>query len=184
MEWLEQCLGSAVRYIQDNADGEPALYFDDLPEDFSVPALYFPVPTSRAKKATFDTYLNTIYFEAWFIASTDWLAQGAAATVRDCLMLDDCCISIINKDGTLAGKAYRTSEPETVPLDTGIVRLSFQIRNYFSKSKEAGEKVNKINISGLIKPKALYQAWFNATEEQRKDEEVQKECLQKALENL
>ena len=41
---LEQSFASVVRYIQNKADNNAALYFDDLPEAFAVPSLYFPVP--------------------------------------------------------------------------------------------------------------------------------------------
>lgn len=181
---LEQYLASAVRYIQNRAETKQAPYFDDVPKDFAVPSLYFPVPQTRSKKVTFQTYLTTIRVEAWFFAATDWEAYADAANVRDCLLLDDCRIDVMEKDGTLTGKIFRVTEPEIREIDTGIVKLSFEIRHYFSAGKESGEKANKYNFTGLIKPDALYQAWYAATEEQRKDEEVQKECLQKALENL
>ena len=70
---LEQTLASAVRYIQNRAATKQAPYFDDIPESFTVPALYFPVPQTASKKVTFSTYLTTIRTEAWFVASTDWL---------------------------------------------------------------------------------------------------------------
>lgn len=181
---LEQFFASAVRYIQNHSGIDAAPYFDDIPENYIVPSLYFPVPRTSSKKVTFQTYLTTIYMETQFMASTDWLAQGVASNVRDCLILDDCCISIMNKDGTLTGGAFRISELDTRRVSDGIVQLTFQIRNYFSKEKDPANKANKINISGLIKPDPIYQAWYKATEEQRKDEEVQKECLQKVLESL
>lgn len=181
---LEQTLASAVRYIQNRAATKQAPYFDDIPESFTVPALYFPVPQTASKKVTFSTYLTTIRTEAWFMASTDWLAYADAANVRDCILMDDCKIDIMEKDGTLTGKAIRVTEPSVREVDTGIVKLVFDIKNYFTAEREAGTTANKYHFSGLIKPDALYQAWYAATEEQRKDEEVQKECLEKALESL
>ena len=37
---LEQSFASVVRYIQNKADNNAALYFDDLPEAFAVPSLF------------------------------------------------------------------------------------------------------------------------------------------------
>lgn len=181
---LEQCLASMVRYIQNHSGIEAAPYFDDIPENYIVPSLYFPVPRTSSKKVTFQTYLTKVYMETQFMASTDWLAQREAENVRDDLILDNCCVDIMNKDGTLAGWACRISEPETSRVSAGIVRLSFQIMNYFSKEEEISDKINKINISARFKPDLMYQVWLRATEKQRKEEEVQKVCLEKILQNL
>ena len=60
---LEQSFASVVRYIQNKADNNAALYFDDLPEAFAVPSLYFPVPRTDTRKVTFSTYLTTLYLD-------------------------------------------------------------------------------------------------------------------------
>lgn len=184
MDWLEQALASAVRYVQNRADNDASLYFDEIPEDYMVPSIYFPVPMTDCRRVSFDTFLTTLQFEAWFMASTDWLAYADAARVRDCLMMDKCKIDIMQKDGQLTGKALYTTEPTTSKVESGIVRLTFGIRNYVSKENEHGSKAVNYKFNGLVKPDALYEAWIGATEEQRKEEEDEKECLKKALESL
>lgn len=183
LELLEQALGSAVRYVQSKAKAK-VLYFDDIPENFVTPSIYFQVPRSNSQKVTFTTYKTTLHFVAWFLYPGDWDAEIAAAGVRDCLLLDDCVIDRMNKDGTIAGKGFRVTPPVTTPIDTGIMELSFDILSYFSKEKEQAEAVNKIVFRGLTPQSATYKAWRNATEEQRKEEEVQKECLEKTIQNL
>ena len=74
---LEQSIASVVRYIQNKADNNATLYFDDLPEAFAVPSLYFPVPRTDTQKVTFDTYLTTLYLDTWFMEATDWQAYSA-----------------------------------------------------------------------------------------------------------
>lgn len=182
---LEQYLASAVRYIQNRSDGKPVLYFDNIPENFAVPSIYFPVPRTRSRRATLQTYLTTIRMEAWFMASSDWLAYAAAAHIRDCILLDGCAVEIVEKDGTLTGKGLRVTEPEITSVDECIEKLSFELKHYFSKEEIEVTKVSNINISRpLGADAALYEAWFSATEEQRKAEEVQRECLKRALESL
>jgi hypothetical protein len=182
---LEQCLASAVRYIQNHVSIEAAPYFDEVPEDYVVPSMYFPVPRTSSKKVTFRTYLTTVYMEVQFLAATDWMAYSYAGNIRDSIMLDDEAMDIMEKDGTLSGKKIRVGNVTVYPpVETGIVKLSFELKNYFSKDSGEAVKANEVVISGLIKPDALYTAWYAATEEQRKEEEAQKECLQKALESL
>lgn len=182
---LEQYLASAVRYIQLRSDVSPVLYFDNIPENFAVPSIYFPVPRTSSRRVTLQTYLTTIRMEAWFMASSDWLAYAAAAHIRDCILLDGCAIEIMEKDGTPTGKGMRVTEPEISRVDEGIQKLSFELKHYLSKKEIEVVKASNINISRPPGAEAtLYQAWISATEEQRKEEEVQKECLKIALESL
>lgn len=180
---LEQCLASAVRYIQDHADPQAKKYFDDLPESFMVPAIYFLAPRTVSRKATLQSYLTEIYMEAWFIAGTNWQAYADAANVRDCIILDDCAMSILENDGSQSGKYIRVDNIEIKQIDTGAVRLSFKLKNYFQKANH-DVKIEKINISMYSKQSALYKAWVNVTKEQRKEEEENKKCLEKAMTEL
>ncbi len=181
---LQVCLASAVRYIQNHAGIDAAPYFDELPENFVVPSMYFPVPRTESRKATLSSWRTDITMECWFAASTEWEAFGYADYVRDCILADGCAIDIMNRDGTLSGSKVRVSEPNVRKQENRIVRMSFIIRDYFEMAREKGSLAVKYYISGLIPAGALYDAWYAATEEQRKEEEEQKECLKKAMENL
>lgn len=179
---LEQSFASVVRYIQNKADNNAALYFDDLPEAFAVPSLYFPVPRTDTRKVTFSTYLTTLYLDTWFMEATDWQAYADAATVRDSLMMDECKVNLMKKDGTLDDKYIRLTDPSTSPVDTGIVKMTCAIKHYYSLNRETGGAVNKINISGLFGTDATYQAWYKATEELRKEQEVQQQMSTRRIE--
>lgn len=181
---LEQCLASAVRYIQNHAGFEGAPYFDEEPEEYRVPSLYFPVPWTQSKKVTLASYRSTLIFQCQFMASTDWEAYQTAINVRDCLLLDGCCIPMMNKDGTVSDSAVRILEPEVRKIERGIVQLSFDIQHYFTPTRPNGQKAMNFIFNGLVKPDSLYEAWFAATEELRKEQEAQQECLQKAIQNL
>lgn len=181
---LEQSIASVIRYIQNKADNNAALYFNDLPEAFAVPSLYFPVARTDTQKVTFDTYLTTLYLDTWFMESTDWLAYADAATVRDSLMMDECKVNLMNKDGTLDGKYIRLTNPTTSSVDTGIMKMTCGIKHYYSLNREGDRVVSKFNISGLFGTDAMYEAWHKATEELRKEQEVQHKCLQDVLNRL
>ena len=116
--------------------------------------------------------------------STDWRAYADAATVRDSLMMDECKVNLMNKDGTLDGKYIRLTNPTTSSVDTGIVKMTCGIKHYYSLNREGGGAVSKFNISGLFGTDATYEAWYKATEELRKEQEVQHKCLQDVLNRL
>ena len=47
---LEQSLAAVVRFIQDNSEEGTQLYFDEIPENFYVPSVYFHIPYSAGRK--------------------------------------------------------------------------------------------------------------------------------------
>ena len=181
---LQACLASAVRYIQNHAGIEAAPYFDEIPENYIVPSMYFPVPRTESHKVTLSSWRTDITLECWFAAATDWEAFRYADSVRDSILADGCAIDIMNRDGSLSGSKVRVSEPNIRKQESRVVRMSFVIREYFKMEKEKGIPAVKYQFSGLIPAGAAYDAWYAATVEQRREEEEQKECLRKAMENL
>lgn len=181
---LEQSLASAVRYIQNRSGIETAPYFDEEPEAYMVPSLYFPVPWTRSKKVTLSTYRSSLIINCQFMASTDWEAYQTAVNVRDCILLDGCCIPLMKKDGTLEKTSVRIVDPEVKRIERGIVQLSFELQHYFTPTRPSGPLIENFIIDGIIKPDSLYEAWYAATEELRKEQEVQRKCLETAMENL
>lgn len=128
---LEQSLAAAVRYIQDNSETNTKLYFDEIPEDFYVPSIYFQVPTTSGRKATLRSYCTTITMNVWFMASDDWSAYANAAEMRDKIMLDNCEMPVYAADGKNTERYIRVNEPDTRRIDEGINQLSFSIDVYF-----------------------------------------------------
>ena len=80
---LEQSLAAVVRFIQDNSEEGTQLYFDEIPENFYVPSVYFQIPYSAGRKATLSSYCTTMTMNIWFMAHLDWDAQAVAASMRD-----------------------------------------------------------------------------------------------------
>ena len=184
---LERSLTAAVRYIQDHSGEGTKLYFDEIPESFYVPSIYFPVPRTTSKKVSLDTYRTTVCMEAWFLASEDWLAEDAAVRIRDAILLDDCKIPFVSKDGLLLEKGFRVGEPEVKPAGDRTVKLLVNLNTYMQKARPVHPAMENINISVTGKHAAtdgFYSAWYAATEKQRKEEEVRDKCLREVLESL
>lgn len=154
---IEQGLSSAIRFIQDNADSGTQLYFDEIPEQFAVPSVYFPVPATAGRKVTLSSYRNTITLNCWFMEGKDWDAQWKAAKMRDLIMMENCSIPIINEDGTESKRTMRIGEPETRRIDEGIVQLAFPINIYF---RPEGEHV---------KMQKFYAAWQKVTQKYKQE---------------
>lgn len=150
---LEQSLAAVVRFIQDNLEEGTQLYFDEIPENFYVPSVYFQIPYSAGRKATLSSYCTTMTMNIWFMAHLDWDAQAVAASMRDEIMLHDCQVPIVDEDGKVTGKALRVTPPTTRKVDEGIVQLSLSFDVYF-QPKARRTKMQK-----------FYLAWQNAKQE-------------------
>ena len=150
---LEQSLGSAVRYILDNDVEGAKAYFDEIPEKFYVPSVYFPIPYIEGQKVTLRSFQNTITFNAWVMARTDWDAEARAANLRDSIMLDGLVIPVIDLEGNKTGKGLKTMEPTQRRINEGIVCVTIPVRDYFCKKKTS------------IKTENFYYVWDKVKEE-------------------
>ncbi len=128
---LEQSIASVVRFILNNDVEGSKAYFDEIPDSYYSPSIYFPVPYVEGQQVTLRSYLNTITFVAWFQARTDWEAEARAAKVRDALTLSRLRIPILNKDGTEPGQKIAVEQPQQRKIEEGIVSLSIPVKDYY-----------------------------------------------------
>ena len=176
---FEQVLASAVKYVQENCKEELNFYFDEIPENFLVPALYFPVPQVISKKVTLASYASTLFLEVWFLAKEEWKAYSYARNVQESILQAECMLPIVKKDGTKEDWSLRVTEPEVQKIDqrTGLGQ------KLINKGKEEG-KAENILWEGVLRQEEVSKVWEEATKQQRKKEEVQKKCLQRAITTL
>lgn len=169
---LERALASVVTYIQNNDVEGVKPYFNEIPGSFYLPSIYFPVPYSSVSKVTLSTYCITTNIQCWFMEKKDWDANARAVHVRDMLLLDECAIPFMEKDGTDTGKKIRVTEPEIKRIDEGIIQLAISLREYASPEALEQQKVQEVDVNF---------AWEKATrlfkdETVRRDDSGSEEC--------
>ena len=155
---LEQSIASAVGFVVDQDIEGTKAYFDEVPEKFYVPSVYFPITYIEAQKVTLRSFRNTITFDVWVMAGTDWDAEARAAAIRYAIMLNDMAIPILNKDGTPTGKHLKAQEPTQRRIDEGIVSVSIPVREYFRRDDTGMTTQN------------FYLSWKKATDKFREEE--------------
>ncbi len=181
---LEQSLASIVRYLQNHTKFETDILFDEIPENFAVPTLYFQTPRSKSRKATLSAWETTFTMRCWFMCLSSQEAYLYAASARDSILLDNCVIPIMEKDGTLAGGGVRVSDLEVSNINAGVEQLTLSFRDYFIPDKDRSVKIQKFSFNGLIPPDAAYLAWKKAADQIKREEEAQKECLNRVMDQL
>lgn len=149
---MDQYVGSAIRYITDHAIKDTAVYLGDVPEDFRVPSVYFPVPRTPMRKSLLGgVYTRTIHFECQFFGADTWAANAAAELVRDALRKDRCIIPCYEQDGSESGYGIHTTAPELDALDKGIVQMLFDIDHVIEEPREKGDPITQVNTTTASK---------------------------------
>lgn len=121
---LEQEMASIIKFVLDKAGG-PSPYYWNVPQNFSVPAAFFPTPEIDTGGETFLTYYMDY---VWFIKLFHKTGQGAyslgyeaMAAIRAARNL----IPLIAEDGSeVAGSWVRINDPQLKALDDGAAQLT------------------------------------------------------------
>jgi len=121
---LEQEIASIIKYTLEKA-GNPSPYYDEVPEGFLVPAVYFPVPEISSRGDTFASYaFSYTWFIKFFHIDTP-TAHAIGVGVLTALQRDRNLIPLIGDDGEKIGKNFRIKDPSYKKVDSasGVVQL-------------------------------------------------------------
>lgn len=122
---LEQELASIFGFVL-TAAGNPYPYYRDLPQDFRVPAAYFPIPEIITSGDTFSSYGAEYDWYIKFIHSETQEAYEIALSALTALKEARNLVPLRAQDGKLTGKGVRIKDPELRTLDKGVVQLKIR----------------------------------------------------------
>jgi len=130
---LDQEIASAMKFIIEKS-GNPAPYYYEVPQDFLVPAVYFPSPEVDTTGDTLATYaLEFMWFVKFFHEDTG-LAYDMGFSVLNALQSRKNVIPLIDQNGELTGRGFRMRDPRLKPLDhaSQLTLLWTSPREYFT----------------------------------------------------
>ncbi len=126
---LEQEMASIIRFVLEKS-GKPSPYYWNVPQNFMVPAVYFPPPEIDTGGETFLTY-NMDF--AWYIKFFHNTMQGAytlGSAVVTAIRAARNLIPLIAEDGSvIEGSWVRVNDPRLIPLDDGAAQLAISWRS-------------------------------------------------------
>ena len=148
MNMLEQELASAIKFILEQS-GNPAPYYRNVPQDFIVPAAYFPVPEIEAKPFSLHAYaLTYIWFVKFFNKDTR-SAYGMGNQVLTAITARRNIIPLIDADGVKTGRLLRLKDPKLRDVDDGVVQLAIEWDSRRPYHTEKSEKMAELELSVL-----------------------------------
>lgn len=126
---IEQEMASIIKYVAEKAGG-PAPYYWNVPQHFSIPAVFFPTPEITSGGETFMTY-HLDY--AWYIKLFHRSEQGAYAmgqTVLNSIRAARNLIPLIEEQGNeIPGEWVRVDDPSLKVVDDGAAQLTINWRS-------------------------------------------------------
>lgn len=146
---LEQDMASIIKFVLENA-GNPAPYYWNVPENFMIPAAFFPTPELETGGETFLTYYVDY---VWYIKLFHKTSQGAYSlgfSVLSALKAARNLVPLIAEDGTVIDRSWvRIDDPSLKVLDDGAAQLtiSWRSRKPYSDTINRPEKMTQYELT-------------------------------------
>lgn len=136
MECIELETGSIIRYIQHITSNKLQYLYHKIPEDFTKPAIYFPIPEFRTILSSTSSYILNYMWLIKIFAPTTENAYGIARDINFAISDNRFLIPIINLDGSNSNKAFTISNIAISKADEGVYTLQIDwnsVRYYTEK---------------------------------------------------
>ena len=148
---LEQEMASIIKFVLNRA-GNPAPYYWEVPTNFIVPSIYFPMPELDTGGETFLTY-NVDY--SWYIKifhKTKEEAYSIGIAVINSIRAGRNLIPLIKSDGSETdGKWVRLNDPNLKLLDAGAAQLTIDWRRRKPYNDAEAQRAQSFNVDMFIR---------------------------------
>lgn len=147
---VEQELASIAKYMN-GITGINNIYFDEVPEGFKRPSLYFPVLEQITRG---DTLTSFAYMNTWFIKVFDKETKPAfttASNIVDTICKNKNLIPLVNEDGSPTGKGIRLKEIKLNKLDIGTIQIQVDWDSVYEFKEESYLKMQSFYFDIQIK---------------------------------
>lgn len=119
---IEQEMASIIKFILDNTE-KSSPYYHNIPENFYVPATYFPVPEITSRGETFLTYALEY---TWYVKFFDVDSQSAyfrAYQAINALQARRNVITLLDENGAEISAGLRLNDPSISVIDVGVAQI-------------------------------------------------------------
>lgn len=139
---IEQEIGSIAKYMYD-VSGIENIYFDEVPQNFKRPSLYFPTPIQIQRGDTVNTYayMNSLFVKVFDKKTKE--SYGKAAAIVSSISRNRNLIPLFKEDGTQENKGIRIKKVSTKKLDIGTIQIELQWDSVFAYTEETYVKVQR-----------------------------------------
>lgn len=122
---VERDTASIARFIID-AVGKTSVYYDEIPKDFQIPAIYFPTPNVDSDSDALGYYQFHYIMAVKFFHSNNESAYNMALSAINSIRSSHNYIPVVDNEGIRTGDLLRVSDPNIRKVDSGIYQVEIQ----------------------------------------------------------
>lgn len=149
---MEQEMASIAKFILDAVGNGVYPYYRELPEDFRVPAVYFPTPDVTMGNDTFETYRADYIWLVNFTCSNQQDAYQLGQTALTAIKKNRNLVPLIDQQGKQIGKRFfRLYNPELRSAEGNTVTLKFRFTVRKSYTDKSGSRILVYNLNTILK---------------------------------
>ncbi|MDD3029765.1 MAG: hypothetical protein PHS57_05755 [Alphaproteobacteria bacterium] len=137
------------------ACGSPPPYYWNVPQDFVIPSVYFPVPEITTYGDTFTSYRFEYMWYIKCFAKTANDAHAMGLAVVSAIKEHRNIVPLIDEDGALTGKGFRLLDPSARAIEDGVCQITIRWnspRPYYDVLHPSAELMQKYTIKDFYRP--------------------------------
>lgn len=119
-------------------------YFENIPQEFACPAVFFPAPEMTSTRETTESFSLSIFADILFFAgdSNEAMTKSSLAAIN--ISKKQCKIPVYDIDGNPTGEVIRTETPEVSKVEEGTYKLhvSWTSKIAFEENTEKNKAKN------------------------------------------
>ncbi|HWR07102.1 hypothetical protein [Sporomusa sp.] len=128
------------------------IYPERIPQNMSIPSMYFPVPLVSSSGDTFSTYRNSYQLFIKVFACTTQEAHNKAHIIAEGIRKARCVIPVISQAGPPTGLYMRlSSDIQTKELDDGVAQITLKWDSRYPYDREVYQKMGALYLELIIK---------------------------------
>ena len=147
---LNDEIASYAKYIIEKSGG-PSPYYMEVPQDFVVPAVYFPQPEISSFPHTLSGYAIEYAWYVKFFAADSPNAMKMAYDALSAVQEQRNAIPLVNEQGMETGGILRVKEPVARVVGEGVAQLYLRWESHWLYDAADVEKVTDIFVETHLK---------------------------------
>lgn len=142
-------VGSIMKYFYDLFPVK--IYKKEVPEEFAVPSLYFPTPTTFDESDSNMTFAKVYSLSVKLFHEDSIKANDRAEHIADTIRSNKNVIPILNSDGEKTGQFLRLSRIETRIGDSGVAMIIMGWESNYYYNREEWPSMQTIEFDSEVK---------------------------------